>query len=141
MSMRAASARSARSELRAWAAQLRALGELGKLAVPAIGIALGQELRRTISAGEAPDGKPWRLTQGGDVPLTDAMSAVKIHTRDTRVTVVVSGPEAWHNSGFARGGIRRRVIPGERRLPPAYAQAMSRAISETFKRILSGDLK
>jgi hypothetical protein len=119
------------AELDAMIRRLRELPEsLVKDAAPEIARVVEQEIKRTIAAGTTPEGEPWERTLDGRKPLQHAASAVFVGAVGTTIFVRLTGPEARHHLGQARGGKVRRVIPET--IPPAMAAKMVDVIGERF---------
>jgi len=119
-------------------ATIRALPELGKRAAPDVATAIENELRRTIAAGTAPDGTPWKPTQEGETPLRNAAAAMGVAAVGPTIYVRLTGPEARHHIGSARGGVRRQVIPGRDGLPPVMAAAVRVVLTRHFQELVRG---
>ena len=98
-------------QLDAMIATIGRLPELARTAAPDVAEAVKVELERTIAAGTTPDGKPWERTEDGRQPLQHAASALRVAAVGTTIYVRLTGPEARHHLGRARGGKVRQVIP------------------------------
>ncbi len=124
------------AELDDMIARVRRLPELGTRAAPDVARVLEAELHRSIAAGESPEGKPWQLTKDGRVPLTGAAKALGVAAVGATIYVRLTGPEARHHLGRARGGIERQVIPTE--LSPRMAAEVQEVLARHFAEIASG---
>jgi len=114
-------------ELDAALAKVRALPNLVRDVVPAAAEALDAELRANIAAGRGPDGEAWQLTQAGKQPLQHAGKALTVLPSGGVVVARVTGPEALHHLGGARGGIARRILPS-RGVPAGVQRALQAVV-------------
>lgn len=119
-------------------ARLRGLQGVSKDLAPEIAIVVEDELRRSIAAGETPDGKKWQGKQDGGQPLMSAGHALGVAAVGGTVYVRLSGPEARHDTGRARGGIVRQVIPNSNRVPDRMAEKVRETIDVYMRRALGG---
>jgi hypothetical protein len=121
-------------------ARLRKLPELAAIAAEDVADVLDEELHATIAAGTAPDGTPWAPTLEGKRPLQNAGRAGTLFVQAVGRVVYVrlTGPEARHHRGIARGRKVRQIIPGAGRLPPRLAAAVQRVIAARFATALGG---
>jgi hypothetical protein len=116
---------------------LKTLDKLGEKAAEDVARVVESELRRTIAAGTTPDGKPWQPTEAGERPLRNAAGALGIAAVGSTVYVRLTGPEARHHKGRARGGIVREVIP-TRGIPDAMAEHIRAVLAEHYERHMRG---
>lgn len=65
--------------------------------------AMEQKTRENIAAQVDPYGHAWRPGKEGHPVLQNAMSAISIEAQGTTIEFSVSGPEAMHHVGSARG--------------------------------------
>lgn len=126
------------AQLDAYIARVRALPELARTAAPDVARVVERELRKTISAGTTPDGKPWPLTKDGEKPLTNAAGALNVVAVGTTIYARISGPEARHHLGRARGGIERQILPKDS-IPAAMSVAISAELAKHFTEAVSDD--
>lgn len=120
-----------------WTEAIEGLDKLPADAARAAAATLERELRANVAAGRAPDGTAWPATAQGTRALTNAGQALAITTAGTRVTATVTGPEALHDQGLARGRVRRQILPrGE--LPRELASKIHESIGEAFARKMGG---
>lgn len=117
--------------------RLRALPDLARNAAPDVAAELDKELKRQISRGQGPDGTPWAPRQDGGKPLAHAGKAVYVAALGTKVIARVAGPEARHNSGRARGGVKRQILPSKD-LPKPVVLAIKRVLSKHFSDAMGG---
>lgn len=129
---------SGNDELQEMIAKIRALGKLGEEAAPDVAYAVEADLRRSIGEGTDPDGKPWDKTQAGETPLRNADKAVHVAAVGGTIFVRLTGPEARHHKGSARGGIVRAVIPTKSVVPDRMAAAVRGVLVRHFERVTSG---
>lgn len=117
--------------------QLRELGTLVKDSAPEVAKAVDVELRSQIARGVGPDGAPLAPTKDGRQPLKNAGKALRVRAIGTVVLSTLSGPEAQHNSGRARGGVRRQVLPSGK-IPEPVTKAITKVVADRFKKTMGG---
>ncbi len=121
-------------------AQIRAVGQLGEIAAPDVALAIRAELRRSIAAGQTPDGEPWKLTAEGAKPLKNAAANLTVGAYKGTIFVTLKGVEARHHSGRVRGGIKRQVIPDRQSagVPARMAAEIRVVLDRHFREVTSG---
>jgi hypothetical protein len=124
-------------DLETRAARIRALAGMGVRAAPAAAVAIQAVVAGHVARGEGSDGKPWPRTAAGDVPLRNAAAAVTVRAVGSTIVLRVTGPEARHDTGRVRGGIRRAILPVAA-LPADQGAAIGRAVDDVFRRTLAG---
>lgn len=117
--------------------RLRKLPRLAREAAPDVARAVERELRSQVSAGIGPDGKAWKPTQDGRVPLRGAASALSVRAVGNVVLATVSGPYALHHRGWVRGGVRRAILPSTR-APEAVTRAVRVVVADHWRRTMRG---
>lgn len=116
--------------------QLRLLTGLTEAGAEKAAKSVERELNRTLRAGQAPDGTPWKPKQDGGKPLKSAPEKVAVGAIGSTIIVRLKGrPTVLHHFGYARGGIKREVIPTGQ-LPPAMSKAIDKAIREAAEEIM-----
>lgn len=110
-------------------ARLREVRGLTERAAPEVAATLRDGLGEQISAGVDPNGAAWQKTQEGAQPLKGAAGALAVTHFGSTVFARVSGPEARHNNGTARGRITRRILPTS-----GFAKGMSERIKSVLTR-------
>ncbi|WP_437958589.1 hypothetical protein WME76_02265 [Sorangium sp. So ce119] len=112
----------------------RDLARLPEDAAPIAAQKVQEELRRTASAGQAPDGTPWapRKKDGGRAML-NAAKAITAKAIGTVILVTLYGPEVFHHFG-AQGKPARHVIP-RGSLPAKLGNAIRLGFVEPFSRV------
>lgn len=120
------------AELDAMIARIRKVPALGRLAAPEVALVVEEEIKRTIAAGETPDGAAWapRKVDGGRA-LEHAAKAVHCAAIGSIVFVRLTGIEARHHAGRIRGRVKRQVIPTDS-IPASMAARIRAAITKTF---------
>lgn len=98
----------------------------------AVAPALRAELEANIAAGRDPSGAPWKETKSGEKPLKNAAKALDVRVSGAVVIAEVSGPEALHHLGLAKGHVMRRI------LPRAVTQGIADAATRAFSHLLQG---
>lgn len=117
--------------------KLRSLPELGKRAAPDVAVAVRESILETIRAGTDAEGKAWEpRKEDGGKPLVGAASAVKVAATGSRIFARVTGPEARHHLGRAKGGVRRGIIPT--RLTPDLTERVRTVLERHFRQIVEG---
>jgi hypothetical protein len=119
-------------QLDAMIAKVRAIPGIAAKAAPDCAQAVRRELERTIAAGTTPDGQPWQPTAEGAQPLRNAANALRVAASGTTIYVRLTGPEARHHLGRARGGITRAIIPTDSKLPAAMCEAINAELTKHF---------
>lgn len=111
-------------------ARLRELPDLAERVADDIAAVIDEELQRTIAAGTTPEGKPWERTKQGKQPLQYAgrPGTLNVASVGRVIYVRLTGPEARHHTGRARGQVRRQIIP-RGQLPPAIAAKVEAVIA------------
>ncbi|WP_437647860.1 hypothetical protein [Sorangium sp. So ce362] len=110
------------------------LARLPERAAPLAAQKVGEELRRTASAGQAPDGTPWapRKADGGRA-MANAAKAITVKAIGTVILITLHGPEVFHHFG-AQGKPARPVIP-RGSLPSKLGNAIRLGFVEPFSRV------
>lgn len=125
------------AELDAYIARLRALPELARRAAPDVADAVRDELRRQITAGTDPTGRPWQRTEDGRQALATAADALTVGAHGTRVIMRLRGHIARHHLGRAKGGTVRRILPTAG-IPAPMARAITRVLVDHFRGAMRG---
>lgn len=118
-------------------ARINALPGLAQRAAPDVAFAVEAELERTIGAGTTPDGEPWAPTKEGARPLAGAAKALGVAAVGTTIVVRLTGPEARHHLGRARGGVVRQIIPTDK-IPAPMATAIGDVLTRHFGEVTRG---
>lgn len=112
-------------------ATLHQIGDLPQYVAPAAEEVQAQ-LRRTASAGQAPDGTPWAPTKDGRQPMKNAAKAITARAAGRNVIVELTGVEVFHHHGV-RGAPPRQVIPTDR-IGETLGQAIRRGVVKPFRK-------
>jgi hypothetical protein len=117
--------------------RLRAFEGLVKDAAPEVADALQAKVRENVANQVDPDGHPWPAPKDGSGRvLVNAAAAVTTKATGTTITQSVTGPEALHHTGEARGyrggsarlgGYRRPLIPWKN-LPGPFKAVVRRVL-------------
>jgi len=118
--------------------RVEALPGLAREAAPDVADAVERELQQTIAAGTDAYGKPWPPTKEGGRPLQHAAAALTVVAVGTTVITQVSGPEARHHLGRARGGLAREIIPTAE-IPPSMNRAIKDVLGQHFARMTGNE--
>lgn len=121
------------SELDPLLAKLRALSLAGPKLAAIAAQELDRQLRANIDQGVAPDGTPWQFTQDGRQPLVNAGAALTVQPIGSVVVATLTGPEARHHLGTARGKIKRQILPDK--LSPSLASTLERVLPQALAEI------
>ena len=113
-------------------ARLRSLPARVRDIAPAAAEACAKVVAGNIAAQRDPDGKPWLASKDGKPVLVDAMKNVSVSAVGSVVLFRVSGPEARHHLGAAKGGVVRRLIP-LRAMPASIAAAIKSAVLKVLR--------
>lgn len=111
--------------------------DLVKQSVPEIARVAKAEVSANVAAGHAPDGTAWKPTKEGKRALQNAAAHVTATAIDTAIIFEVSGVEAKHHKGRAKGGERRPIIP-VRSIPQPLNVAIKKVLGKHFRQIVSG---
>ncbi len=112
-------------------AELRALPGAAKAAAAEVGEAVREVIAENVAAQRGPDGEAWPKSPTGDV-LTGAAAKISITTSSGVVILRLSGPEARHHLGIARGKVLRRILP-TRKIPAPMVEAIRRVLVKRMK--------
>lgn len=115
--------------------RLRDLEHLVPDAAPDVARVVDAELRAQIAAGRGPDGVPLERTQDGRVPLRGAAKALRVRAIGSVVLCTLDGPEALHDQGRARGGVRRQILPSGK-IPQPITKAIDAVIADRFRKTM-----
>ncbi len=130
---------SAHAALQSMIDRLRKVQKIDTTAAPAVAEAVADDARRTIGAGIGPDGTPWApLKATGGRALVNAAEALTVKAIGSLVLMQLSGPEARHHRGFARGGVARQIIP-TRGIPDPMIRAIRKVLAVQFRDVMRGD--
>jgi hypothetical protein len=127
----------ANADLDAMIAKLKHLPELAQRAAPEVAGAVRDNVREQISKGTDPNGNPWKPTQQGERPLKNAANALYVANIGTTILARLTGPEARHHWGRARGGIKRQVLPTNG-IPSSMAKAITEVVVTEFNALMGG---
>lgn len=97
-------------------------------------------IKANCDAGQDPYGKPWpaRKKDGGRA-LRNAADAVRVAALDKTVVMAVTGKEAIHDLGQAKGGIQRTILPeAGKPLPQNIRDAVHDSFEHVFSDIMEG---
>jgi hypothetical protein len=116
---------------------LRKLPQVCEVASKDVAKGFTKLVSKNIAAGVDPYGHPWLAAQDGLPMLVNADKAVTIEATGTKIEFQVSGPEARHHVGSARGyrggskrlgGFRRPLIPWKTQDLPGPFKAVAREV-------------
>ena len=108
------------------------LAGMAERVAPRVGEALRREADAAVAAQRSPAGSPWAPSKSGGRVLERAAQKAQVSVDGSRVSISLDGPEALHNSGRARGGVRRQVIPS------AVPASVSGLVVEEWRRTMGG---
>ena len=120
-----------------WIRRLEGLPAAGVDAAPEVARVVDAELRGNIAAGRAPDGTSWPATADGHRALRHAGEKLRVRAIGATVVATLSGVEALHDRGRAKGGVRRQIIPTGK-APGPVAAAVRRVYRDVYARQLGG---
>jgi hypothetical protein len=119
------------AEMQGWIDRLNQLGDLPAEVAKDVAPALDAEIRKNISAGVDPEGKPWLPTKDGKKPLANAGAALSVKAISSVVQAKLVGHVALHHLGAAKGNIRRQILPSSR-LPQPMTAAIKAVAAKRF---------
>lgn len=108
------------------------LGGMAERVAPRVGEVLRSEVNAAVAAQRSPGGSPWAPSKTGGRVLERAASKAQVSVDGSRVSVSLDGPEAMHNDGRARGGVRRQILPS--RTPAAVGDV----VVDEWRRTMEG---
>jgi len=111
---------------------LRSLSKITTVVAPSVAFAAKREIVAQIARGQGPDGKPWKLTKAGTVPLRGAAEGVTVSAVGSVIVIRVDGHHARHHLGAVKGKIKREIIPN-RRIPGPLSRAIRRVVVREFR--------
>lgn len=115
-----------------WILKLRGLGDLTKEIAPDVAAEFRSQLEAQIAAGTDSNGTQWQLTKDGKQPLRNAAKALRVSSQGSVVTAQLTGPEALHHLGKAKGHVRRQILPSKR-LPKKLIEAIKAVVAKRMK--------
>jgi hypothetical protein len=123
---------SGQHELDAMIAKVAGLTDLVRDVAPECAHVVEDVIKAQIAAGTDPYGAAWPAKKDGGKPLAGAGKAVYAAAIGKRVFVRLHGVDARHSIGWARGGVRRQILP-DRGIPPKMATALVDTIGDAYK--------
>lgn len=122
-----------------WIAGVRQIGTMPEDTAKAAAPLVEAAARRTASAGTTPTGQPWSDRKKGGRALEHAADAITAEASGASVAIVLRGPEVYHHHGVGKTIPQRQIIPvaGDP-VPPAVADAITKAAEQTFRRAVGG---
>ena len=114
-------------------ASVKRMPAILKKAAPACADVLREEITRSISAGQSPEGEAWKPRADGSRALQNAAKALTVEAHGTVVQAVLTGPEAIHHRGTKKDP-RRQILPTSGTLPDAVNEGFKRALAAEFKK-------
>lgn len=114
------------------AAKLRAIVPSVREALPEVARELKAVLTENIAAQRGPDGVPWPATKDGAPALAHAADALTVQVVGGTVLCTLTGPEARHHLGIARGRVKRQILP-TKGIPGPVAEAIGRVVKTKIR--------
>ena len=120
-------------------AMLRVVADIPDSAVPAVEATIDRETKRTIAAAQNAYGRAWPVKKvgGSDFSFVKASDIVTGSIGRTIITRIKTRVAVLHHLGYARGEVRRGVIPVDT-IPPVMAREIKRTVVAEFDRIANG---
>lgn len=119
--------------------RVRAIGGIAEEAASDVARAIERDLRRTIREGTTPEGEKWKPRQDdGEQPLQNAEAALHVGAYAGTVYVRLTGVEARHHRGRARGGVKRQIIMEGATVPPRMAASIRVVLQQHFDKAVAG---
>ena len=108
-------------------ARLQGIPDLVQSVLPECAAECHAVIAENVAAQVGPDGEAWAPGNDGKPVLQNAAAAVTALAIGNVILLRVSGPEAKHHLGIAKGKVQRRIIP-TRKAPQAMTKAIERVI-------------
>ncbi len=116
------------NELNRMIAQLRGIPDLVEKILPEVADECHAVIADNIAAQVGPDGTRWPMSKNLEPVLVNAAQAVTASAIGNVILIRVTGPEARHHLGIAKGKVKREIIP-TRKIPKPMVEAMQRVIN------------
>jgi hypothetical protein len=118
-------------------ARLRVLVDLPKDGADRAAGLIRTEIGRQVAAGTDPEGKPWAPRKAdGAQPLVNAAKDIRVAGYENLIVVRILARElVLHHYGYARGNVRRQIIPIGK-LPDSWASAIKKSLEEEFAKTM-----
>lgn len=115
--------------------QLRLIVDAHEDIVAEVAKAVERDLNEQLRSGRDPSGQPWVPRQDGSGKvLTGAREHVRVGSIGKTIIVRLVGREhVLHHFGYAKGGVKRQIIPEGSALPPRMADAVEKAIAKAYR--------
>lgn len=128
---------SAERDLQRMIESLQELGTLNTVAAPDAAREVLEVLEDNCRRHQDPYGVPWPpRKKDGEPALDGAEKQLYCAAIDNRILMRVKGPYARHHLGKGKGETFRRQIPDRPKLPQNIIDAITRALSRHFNRMV-----
>ena len=111
--------------------KLRSLDTFVPEAMPSVAKSVEAQIKRTVNAGQAPDGTPWPDKKDGGKALKNASSAITTRVVGTSIVVELKGVEVFHH--FGAGVPKRQIIP-QGAMPEKLGNAIRLGLVDPWKK-------
>lgn len=108
------------------------LAGIAERVAPRVGEVLRREADKAVAGQRSPTGTPWAPSKSGARVLESASRRSVVSVDGSRVSITLDGPDALHNDGRARGGVRRQILPS--RTPAAVGDV----VVDEWRRTMEG---
>lgn len=115
--------------------RLRAVPKAIDDAMPKLVEVVRGYMRECYARGQSPDGDPWPVTERGRKPDLEGVS-LRVTAYGHHIVVRVSGHEAMHTRGTARGSKVRRMVP-RGPIPPELERRMREVIDDAVRKAVA----
>lgn len=117
-------------------ASLDKLGKLDERAAGSVADAVETFTRRTIANGTDPEGVPWIPRKAdGSRPLERADKTLLVTPVGNHVYIAITGEDARHHHGAAKGKTVRPIILHSNVLPKELITDIQQALKKTFTEV------
>lgn len=104
---------------------------------PALAKIMREDVEASIAAQTDAYGEPWQRAQDGTQMFegTQARSLV----RGSKIVLTLDGYHARHHRGYAKGGVKRAILPTQGLIPPKTVSRMKRELEKRFRTAMEGN--
>lgn len=118
--------------------RLRALKGVAAIAAREAAPLVEDVVRSNASRGVDPEGQTWTPKKDGGRPLANVAGAIRTLAKGSMVQIGLTGHYVFHHFSKSKTLPRRRVIPGEGRIPANVVAALREGARRAFLRVMGG---
>ncbi len=94
-----------------------------------------ESMKKSLGAGQSPDGKPWSETKTGGRAYAHAADKVTVTANGVYIGVTIKGPEAFADTGVKGHLPRRPMLPdGGAGVPATIADALAKGADDLLRK-------